>query len=1135
MSLTPPYSLLTRTSKGSQLTIDEMDGNLLYLASTLSGSNTITGSVNFTGSLVDFLQVGTVTGSFSGDGSGLTGVISASYAVSASHEIIKEISSSFADVAGGLTGQPSIHVTNITASGNISASGYYYGDGSQLTGISAGQWYDGTTYLSSSLSIKVDSHITASGNISASGNIEASGLISASGDIYTDGYIYVNNGYIYGNRAAFSSHVILHSIYGGAQTATNLAITPSAVNGGGMLLTGPVTASSHISASGTVTGLSGSFSHIYSGGDINIDNQGKLWLDGGVDSYVWMPSNNHIAFVAGDNQTLTVDETSIEVDGYITGSDFIQVAGTPGQHTGVKISSSNSEGDTRDAQMIVPVHGFEIKNSSNNNVFKLSYDHVGINTQYPVNSGYALSVSASSGGGGAIYAIGDISASGNIEATGTGSFNYVTTPIIEGSGSTALLHIEGAISASGDLSIAGFPSVSASLASGGGFTPSLATDLPARNITASANISSSGTVIAGNLNIDATNASSSVSVGIEETIQAVSNVSVTSSGIVNQAYPLGNTGRITQVIGNATLGLGPVSYESDGEQTWYKSGSIELWRQTGEVDLSSLGGKRTVGHSLQYGDQPLVSTEGTYNEFQLFSGENVGEGWAGAHLTARYSGSTDRLLAGFFASASINNPGTPNGVDPSFTIFTGGTHTGPAFNIYRSDDPDNVYNNSPSFTIDSAGHITSSGDISSSGTVIASGVNIDTTDTSASFDIGSGEHIIPVLGLVNASSSAIISQAHPSGRIGRTTEIIGDVNMDIGPAAYPIDGHHVFYHSGSRELWKSSGEWDLSALGYPRTVGNQIQYGDGNLIGTIEANKFNDYRLIVGENVTDIWGGAYLMGRQSGSTYGANTQYAGFFVSASLGLPGTPQGHDKAFTIYTGQQTGPAFNIYNADDPDNQSGTDPVFSIAANGALGNVTASNISSSGALYGNLLTPAQISITQVGMLTSLTVNGNTMLSGNVTQSGHISSSGDLIGDNLQVETRTMPIDHVPGGAGVRSGDIINLGNSTTVPGLIYALTGSSYEYVAAQSGSGALASSSLAVAIGTNSNTNGMLMRGFVNLGHDPGGPIGGPVYLTANGSASYSAPTATGDIVRVLGHNFGNNSIYFNPSNDWIVRS
>ena len=49
--------------------------------------------------------------------------ISASYAVSSSHEIIKEISSSHADIADGLTGQPSIHVTNITASGNISSSG----------------------------------------------------------------------------------------------------------------------------------------------------------------------------------------------------------------------------------------------------------------------------------------------------------------------------------------------------------------------------------------------------------------------------------------------------------------------------------------------------------------------------------------------------------------------------------------------------------------------------------------------------------------------------------------------------------------------------------------------------------------------------------------------------------------------------------------------------------------------------------------------------------------------------------------------------------------------------------------------------------------------------------------------------
>tara|TARA_R110000744_G_scaffold211534_3_gene330644 strand:+ start:1281 stop:2918 length:1638 start_codon:yes stop_codon:yes gene_type:complete len=212
----------------------------------------------------------------------------------------------------------------------------------------------------------------------------------------------------------------------------------------------------------------------------------------------------------------------------------------------------------------------------------------------------------------------------------------------------------------------------------------------------------------------------------------------------------------------------------------------------------------------------------------------------------------------------------------------------------------------------------------------ANSVNVDTTDTSSSFDIGTGEQIIPVWSTLNVSSSGIISQAFPSGRIGRTTEIIGDAIFNLGPASYNIDGHHVMYHSGSRELWRATGEWDLSPFGMPRSVGHLLKYGDGNTAGN--AFTFNDYELVVGENMSDVWGGAFLLGRQSGSTYGANTQYAGFFVSASLGLPGTPQGHDKAFTIYTGQQTGKAFNIYNAQDPDSLSGIEPVFSVSSSGA-----------------------------------------------------------------------------------------------------------------------------------------------------------------------------------------------------------
>jgi hypothetical protein len=80
-----------------------------------------------------FAATGSFTGSFIGDGSDLIGVVSssyaltASYAVSASHEIIKEVSSSYADTA------------SFAQSGNGifsgSFSGSYVGDGSGLTGV----------------------------------------------------------------------------------------------------------------------------------------------------------------------------------------------------------------------------------------------------------------------------------------------------------------------------------------------------------------------------------------------------------------------------------------------------------------------------------------------------------------------------------------------------------------------------------------------------------------------------------------------------------------------------------------------------------------------------------------------------------------------------------------------------------------------------------------------------------------------------------------------------------------------------------------------------------------------------------------------------------------------------------------
>ena len=65
--------------------------------------------------------------------------------------------------------------------------------------------------------------------------------------------------------------------------------------------------------------------------------------------------------------------------------------------------------------------------------------------------------------------------------------------------------------------------------------------------------------------------------------------------------------------------------------------------------------------------------------------------------------------------------------------------------------------------------------------------------------------------------------------------------------------------------------------------------------------------------------------------------------------------------------------------------------------------------------------------------------------------------------------------------------------------------------------------------------MLLRGMYTLDHDPG-TIGDELYLSAStaGNVTSTAPSATGDVVRVIGYclDSTNGQIYFNPSNDFI---
>jgi len=120
-----------------------------------------------------------------------------------------------------------------------------------------------------------------------------------------------------------------------------------------------------------------------------------------------------------------------------------------------------------------------------------------------------------------------------------------------------------------------------------------------------------------------------------------------------------------------------------------------------------------------------------------------------------------------------------------------------------------------------------------------------------------------------------------------------------------------------------------------------------------------------------------------------------------------------------------------------------------------------------------------------------------------------------------------------GDAAGDIVHLGETTTVAGKIYYYTSSgAWELTDADAES--TAKGMLGVALGTSSSTHGMLIRGMVTLDHDPG-TIADTLFLsTTAGAATATAPSGTGDIVRVIGYclNSTNGQIYFNPDGAFV---
>ncbi len=122
-------------------------------------------------------------------------------------------------------------------------------------------------------------------------------------------------------------------------------------------------------------------------------------------------------------------------------------------------------------------------------------------------------------------------------------------------------------------------------------------------------------------------------------------------------------------------------------------------------------------------------------------------------------------------------------------------------------------------------------------------------------------------------------------------------------------------------------------------------------------------------------------------------------------------------------------------------------------------------------------------------------------------------------------------PGATTEGNGLVIKLHSSTTVFGKIYYKSNLAAAWSQADADSDGT-TRMLAVALGTSSANDGMLLQGIIRIASH-GLSAGAPLYVsTTAGEFTTTAPSGSGDYVRVVGYTIDSNTIYFNPSGTWV---
>tara|TARA_R110001592_G_scaffold321970_1_gene600785 strand:- start:206 stop:3763 length:3558 start_codon:yes stop_codon:yes gene_type:complete len=143
--------------------------------------------------------------------------------------------------------------------------------------------------------------------------------------------------------------------------------------------------------------------------------------------------------------------------------------------------------------------------------------------------------------------------------------------------------------------------------------------------------------------------------------------------------------------------------------------------------------------------------------------------------------------------------------------------------------------------------------------------------------------------------------------------------------------------------------------------------------------------------------------------------------------------------------------------------------------------------------------------------------------------------LGGDLDTNTKNIVFAKTSATNHSSNGDVVKIGTGSTTQGELCYYTSSGTWVAADADATGTAGGVLLAIALGTDPDVDGMLLRGMYTLDHDPG-TIGDELYVsTTSGDITGTAPSGTGDVVRVVGYclDSTNGQIWFNPSNDFIV--